>query len=236
MSQQVLDQYRALVAKLAENAETCFAVEKSRATFLRCHNFLTDLGILDRLTEKRPENYCVARAASEYRFALSALLSGHYRHSFASLRLTAELLLYGVFFSAHEVKLRQWRAGHRDLTWQRLNDDDKGIFSAPFVRAFSPTLCDLRKKYGAIAVTSYRECSEFVHGNPVKTEILKDGLDFDEAVLNRWEGAMQALRLSILFAYIYRYTESLGSDAKTLLEPIFLSDFQHEEEVRQVFK
>jgi hypothetical protein len=235
MSEQVLDHYRALIIKLSENAEACFSSAETKAAFLRCHSVLGDIGVMIQLTAERPEHYCVTRAQSEYQFALSALLNGHYRHSFASLRLSAELLLYGVYFSAHEVKLRQWLAGHRDLTWQALNDESKGVFSAPFVRAFNPGLVELWKKYSSLVVTAYRECSEFVHGNPEKSKILKDTLEFDGSIIETFESILQSLRLGILFCYIQRY---LGNrdNSFTILESIIQSDFLHEEEIREFLK
>lgn len=231
----MINHYRALVAKPSANAETCFSNEDAKEKFLRCHNFLGDIDVLRKLTLARPECYCVEKAQLEYQFALSALLSGHYRHAFLSLRLASELLFYAIYFSAHEVKILQWKSGHRDLTWQKLQDEDKGIFSAPFVRAFCPEMVELRKKYAAISVAAYRECSEYVHGNPSKSALLRETVDFDEDSLSFFENIMQSLRISILFCFIFRYSESYVADAKMLLDPLVLSDFHHETEIREVF-
>lgn len=235
MTAHVIDHYRALIGKLSQNADACFASVEFKAAFLRCHSFLGDISAMASLTAERPEQYCVTRAQSEYQFALSALLNGHYRHSFASLRLAAELLLYGVYFSAHEVKFRQWLAGNRDLTWQALTDDNKGVFSAPFIKAFNPELVDLRKKYSSLVETSYRECPEFVHGNPERSKVLKDNLDFDGAIIETFETIMQSLRLGILFCYIQRYLGNRNNSI-AILDPIIHSDFLHEEEIREFLK
>ncbi|MGB7406981.1 MAG: hypothetical protein WA908_00605 [Pontixanthobacter sp.] len=186
--------------------------------------------------EARPENYCIIEAYREYQFALSALLTGHYRHAFSSLRLTFEMLLHCVYFSGHEVKFKQWIMGQRDLTWRTLVDEDKGIFSASFVRAFNSDLMDDRKQFKALAEAAYRECSEFVHGNPERSIRLTGELSFKKDILAEWEGTMQNMRLSALFCYLYRYGGNLSDGQKIILAAPMTDAFGHMPAVQSSFK
>jgi hypothetical protein len=108
------------------------------------HGFISDLERwhADVLTG-RPEHLVLASAISEYQFGLLAVAQGQYRQAFMALRLTLELLLATVLFSAHELELRIWLAGQKDLVWNALIDANHGPMSKTFVRAFYEALTEL---------------------------------------------------------------------------------------------
>lgn len=236
MTTAMLEMYRNLVGQQGNNAESCLSDPDSLAVFTRCHNLISDIHVLSKVVKSRPEVYCLNAAETEYQFALSALLTGHYRHSFGALRLTFEMLLHSIYFSGHEVKLNQWLAGNRDLTWGALTDENKGIFSAEFVKAFSPELVDQRKQYAALAATTYRECSQFVHGNPITSNTLSKNLTFERQSLDKWEETMQSMRLCVLYCFLYRYGKQLPIKEAPRFQAIVTESLGHEEAVRQFFE
>jgi hypothetical protein len=230
------DLYRTLIEAQRATAEACFQDEEALATFTRCHNFLSDLSLMRKLLAARPEAACLDVAIQEYQYGLSALALGHYRHAFGSLRLAFELMLSTVYFSAHEVKLRQWLNGTRDITWAGLSDEDKGVFSQPFVAAFYPRLVELRRRFAGLAATVYRECSEFVHGNPKTHGDLAGEVRFRKEVLSSWGEKLESIRLCVLFCFLYRYGPFLNAEAKGRLEPVMLEAMGHEGVVQDFFQ
>lgn len=88
--------------------------------FTQGHNFLGDIEKLCEVVQNRPEAMCLKSAGHEFQFALSSALIGQYRHAFGSLRLTLELLVSGIYFSGHELNLRQWENASRDINWRPL--------------------------------------------------------------------------------------------------------------------
>jgi hypothetical protein len=236
LSNSVPDLYRALIESHRAAAEACFADPDALAAFTRAHNFLGDLSVLREILKDRSEVACFDVAAQEYQYSLSAVISGHYRHAFSSLRLSFELLLSSIYFSAHEVKLRQWLNGSRDITWSGLTDDDKGVFSAPFVKAFHPEMVELRRRFGGIAASVYRECSEFVHGNPKTHNGLAGEVRLRKDVLLEWSERAESIRLIILYCYFYRYAAVCGEREKEGWEPLMLDAFGHEAAVQQYFQ
>lgn len=235
MSAGVAAHYRNLLDTQRAVAEACIANQAEFASFTKSHNFLLDLDRLRQVIAARPEVRCLDLATQEYQYGLFALLGGSYRHAFGSLRLSFELLLATIYFSAHEVKLHQWLNGSRDLRWGELMDHEKGVFSGPFVKAFSPRFVDLRGQFLGLAGTVYRECSEFVHGNPNTHKDLAGPLQFREDLLAAWNQRADVIRLCSLYCFLFRYSELLTSDQKNLVEGTFLDAFGDEESIQAYF-
>lgn len=236
MAEAIEDFYTALLTKHSEIANECLKDNARLSTFARSHSFLVDLAKLASVVRGRPECVCIESAIDEYQYALSALLVGHYRHAFSSLRLTMELLVSSIYFSGHELELRRWENGNRDIGWNSLIDENNGIFSASFVRAFHPFLDNLREQYRALAVATYRECSEFVHGNPQRTRPLEGGLEFREASFVQWSEAVENIRLVAAYVFLYRYLDFAGEADRQIFENLSADNLWHEEEVRACFE
>lgn len=228
--------YSAIFASQKAAADECFADHEAMAQFTRCHNFLKDLEKIRNILTGRPEAACFDAAVNEYQYALTALILGHYRHAFGSLRLTFELLLATIYFSAHEVKLRQWHNGSRDLTWSGLIDPDKGVFSNNFVKAFNPDLVELRGSSLGLAQAVYRECSEYVHGNPKTHEMLSGQISFRPEMLSQYAEKVESIRLSVMYCFLFRYALILNGDLKSSIEPVMLDAFGHVSVVQDFFQ
>jgi len=198
------------------------------------HQFRADLTRWYEVLEGRPERDLILAALSEYQFALLAVVFGQYRQSFMSLRLSLELLLGCVHFSANELKLRLWMRGSQDIVWSSLIDKESGVFSKSFVRVFYEDLVDLSLQHGAIAEKVYRECSEYVHGNANTHSTLDGKVTFQEQAFQDWHQKAKAVRLASSFALCARYVQLLEPEKRVQLETILLDNLGHISAVRAI--
>jgi hypothetical protein len=198
------------------------------------HQFVADLEKWLSLLANRPESCLISASISEYQFALLAVVLGQYRQSFMSLRLSFELLLGAVFYSAHELDLRLWLAGKKDLNWSAIVHADSGVYSKDFVGAFWEELADSARQYGAIAQAVYRECSEYVHGNAHTHSGQSGKVFFDRDAFRAWHEKAKSVRLASSYALCARYLRFIERDKRAQLESILLDHLGHIEAVRAV--
>jgi hypothetical protein len=198
------------------------------------HHFVQDLNRWYDVLKSRPESRLLLASVSEYQFALLAVVLGQYRQSFMSLRLSFELVLGAVHFSANELKLRQWMKGRQDLVWSAILDANSGIFSKPFISAFYEDLAVSGREYGAIAESVYRECSEYVHGNASTQSSEGEKVIFQREAFLAWHEKAKAIRLASSFALCARYVELLSPLERTPLEEVLLDNLGHLSPVRAI--
>jgi len=199
------------------------------------HNYVSDFEKWIEVLSGRPESEALKSALREYQYGLLAVVLGQYRQAFMALRVFLELSLGAVYFSAHEVELRIWLKGERDVAWQCLVDPDSGVFAKRFVRAFFADLADDAPQYRALAERVYRECSEYVHGNPMTGQAIPDGLAFSEKLFMDWHAKAASVRLAISFALCARYLATLDGEAQARLEDVVTDELGHIAAVRAVF-
>jgi hypothetical protein len=168
----------------------------------------------------------------EYQMGLLALAQGFYRHAFASLRYCLERTVAVIFLSAHELYLRLWLTGDYEVTWNALLDPDKGVFSPSFGRAFCPTLRDEMPHYAAMARRVYRECSEYVHGNPEADYRLPATISFSEELFRQWHARAATVRLILHFTLASRYLAAMTPDEVRHLEFPLQDELGHLPQVR----
>jgi hypothetical protein len=156
------------------------------------------------------------RARREYRlFELAFKLLGdglcqvacaNYRLAFFCLRSFLESSTAAIKFSAFEFELRNWELGKRDILWGNLSNDDIGVYSKNFASAFFPPLQEETKHYAGLASRAYRECSEYVHGNPSSHG--SDTLELDRSM--RWFELFDAATTCVLYGFFIRYHSEVG--------------------------
>ncbi|WP_152969421.1 hypothetical protein [Paracidovorax avenae] len=200
----------------------------------RSHSFIQDLALWIEELKGRPEISVLECASREYQFALFSLITGQYRSGFSSLRLALELSLATVQWSANERELREWKTGIRDSNWSVLVDAENGIFSKQFIRLFSEVLADEGPRYRAMAITVYRECSEYVHGNAHTHEKIPKTISFHEECFDAWMRKASIVRLLITFALTTRYIEELNTSSHSNLEGTLLDHLGHSVAVRTI--
>lgn len=198
------------------------------------HSFLADLEVWRReVLAQRPEASLLESAINEYQFGLLAVAQGQYRQAFMALRLSLELLLGAVSFSANELELRSWLAGRKDLVWSTLVSSDVGPLSKPFVRVFYEPMADEATHYRAMAEKVYRECSEHVHGNAQAA--LTSAISYQPDVFQDWHGKAKTIRLVTSFSLCARYIGVADSRTRSKLEDVLLETLGHLPAVRALF-
>ncbi|WP_323953508.1 hypothetical protein [Aeromonas caviae] len=205
------------------------------ANFIASHNHLEDFGRLKQAINNRPEVDTFDAGIKEYQFSLYALASGQYRHAFVGLRLSLELMLATIQFSAHEIDYRQWVKDSKDINWSALKDLQNGIFSVNFINAFNPDFSEYSRQYQAIAEAVYRECSEFVHGNASTHNKLPSSITFDKDIFDSWCEKAKTIRLIIIFVFSSRYLNHISPTTYHIIEPVLLDAIGHLSAVQSNF-
>ncbi|MCE0499194.1 MAG: hypothetical protein LV481_14735 [Methylacidiphilales bacterium] len=173
------------------------------------HRFASELALWQALIGNRREGELFQVAEHEFEYSILALIQGHYRHAFKSLRLVLELTLQAIYLSGNEIKLREWLSNRIDTSWGAIIDKQEGIFSERFCKAFFPSLKDHILHYGGMAVLLYRECSECVHGKTPELIPLPQTITFDLGTFDLWQRKAEILRLVAHFALTLRYFNDL---------------------------
>lgn len=167
----------------------------------------------------------------------SATLSaccGMYRQAFTSLRLALEMGLAAAYFSAHKLELHEWLDGRSDIKWSSLIDDDNGVISSRFAKAFFEEFQKDVADYRAKAKRTYRKLSEFVHGNNETWESSEIELSFNEERLKTYFDRVNEVSEVILFVLSCRYLKSFP--VSTLETLAFIpEEMKHIEYVRVYF-
>ncbi len=200
------------------------------------HTSLTDFELWAEVLSVRPEAQILRTAVREYQFALLALVQGLYRHAFMALRLFLELSMQAVKLSANELQLRLWLSGTRDLYWSEITNEDNGVFSTDFIYAFCSGLGDEAQHYRSLALKLYRECSEYVHGNPDSQTALPESVEFSEKVFRDWHLKSESAHLIVHFVLAMRYLSSLTLENRDRLESILMSELGHIRGIRSYFQ
>lgn len=180
-----------------------------------------------------PETYLYRNAAKVYQEAFANMLMGLYQPAFMGLRYFLERTLTGIFYSGNELELRTWLRGERDTYWTELigredkggskqNDEkdinvDSGLFSLKFTRAFFPEIVDSAKAFRSLTSKVYRNCSEFVHGNPNAINEIGQNNDFSESVTEKWNEYADTIIRCILYALVMRYWKFLPESSKNIV-------------------
>lgn len=129
------------------------------------HDLATKLFNMSRCFPDVGERDMVAVLCSQLESSCLSLAFGFYRQALSSLRLSFELGLGVVYFSVNKMECKEWQQGAGDIKWSKIIDEDNGVLSKRFAKAFNPCLQDTVFEYRSRAIVVYRILSEYVHGN-----------------------------------------------------------------------
>lgn len=231
----MIDHYQGLLNNSSRVFSSMLETEGAKAKLIVSHNYLLDYDSLKRAIGSRPESSSLELAVKEYQFALFALVCGQYRHAFGGLRLFFELMLATIQFSAREIDFRMWKKDAKDISWSSIKDEQNGVFSKNFIKAFNEEFSEDGKQYGAIAETVYRECSEFVHGNAGTHAILPSDISFQEQAFLSWHEKSATMRIAIFFAFSARYLNHIPQQSKNEIEHAVIDVLGHLPAVQYIF-
>lgn len=197
--------------------------------------FVNDISLCVSLVSGRRESKLILHSIKEYQFALFALNQGFYRHAFSALRLSFELALSAIEFSANEIALRQWEQGSYDVSWGRIVNPDAGIFSNNFLKSFSAGVDDKGQHFRSLAEKVYRECSEYVHGNASTHCDLPVDINFSKNCVIDWCEKAAVIHMVVLFSFFSRYLNDMTESERRKVESPFLENLGYIKSVRVIF-
>lgn len=174
------------------------------------------------------------QALQEIQYSLLSVSIGNYRHAYSSLRLFFELCLAAVEFSANKRYFRGWLLGKEDIYWSRLSDSENGVMSKNFCTLFFSELAAEAPHFRNLATTVYRECSEFVHGNPKATSTLPETLQFKKETVLDWSNKLDTISLVITFIFSVRYLVELPAESHEKIKECILAQLGNLEPIREV--
>lgn len=181
------------------------------------HGAIGEIRLWQKILGARPEASIFDQIVSGLELGLFALVSGLYRQAYGSLRLTVELTAGLCWFSTNRLDLAEWQSGDRDLIWKEITNQDEGVLSPRFRKAFFPEL-DEEKKYNGLNKKLYRELSEYVHGN-ARTWAGPDDIKYDEPLHRGWFEKLETYMTVTTVLLSIRYLQEVGDGEVAKLAP-----------------
>ena len=172
-------------------------------------SFIDDLEIWITFNDKTNEEIIYKEAVSEYRAMLLFWSMGLYKYSFMALRGYFELMLFGIQLSTNELNFRLWKQSELDIYWSQIIDEEKGIFSEQFVKAFQPLFLENVKPMRLLAKKVYRECSEYIHSNYITTNTLPKNTCYKQEIYEAIGYKAEIINQVITFMLSVRYLDSI---------------------------
>ena len=167
--------------------------------------FLDDLNLWQETLNKNNDVTILASAIQEFELGFQALVCGQYRYAFTAQRYFLEQMCWFIHLSTNELQLRHWKLGLKDISWAGLTDNDTGVFSKTFIRAFYSEAEEEGGHILTMVTKLYRETSEYVHGNFTKSISLPSKIEFDKETVSTWLGFMDTAKLAVLFLLFVRF-------------------------------
>lgn len=159
---------------------------------------------------------------------------GLYRQAFSSLRLAFEMGLAVAYFSVHRLELSEWQKGDNDIRWSSLIDEDRGVLSNRFCKAFFEDFSKDVECYNNKAKKVYRSLSEFVHGNYETWKGTEIELEFDRNSLELYFENFYAVCEIVIFVLSSRYLKSFSDVTLESLQ-FMTEEMNHLSYVREYF-
>ena len=195
--------------------------------------FVSELDAWSTALAGRPEYALFEIAHREYLLSILSLTQGMYRNSFKGLRLVLELHLQGILLSTNPIGLSEWLRSAKDTIWASIINEETGVFTPRFARAFFPELQSNVGGVLGIARGLYRELSECTHGNvPSAIQLPKD-IRFDSEAFQTWCNKADTLRTIVHFALALRYLRELHGHRLRAVEHLMIERLGNISAVRE---
>ncbi len=221
----VPDLYRALHSASLDAMENLVGTASSRKQLIEIHAFIQDLDPWLSVLDARLELDPLKTAMREFHAAVLMATQALYRPAYMALRLFLELSLGTIYFSTLDFELRRWAAGERDVIWSEITHKSQGLLSPAFARVYAPPLKDTQSHFYEIAIRTYRECSQFVHGNPEPTSLLPTDIIFSESTFSSFFDSARSAARTVLYALILRYFSDLDDIQVEKIKPVVVDQF-----------
>lgn len=195
-------------------------------------SLIATLESIQQTVSARYEYVVLQQATDEGKHAIFLLSIGSYRNAYSSLRLFFDLNLAAIDFSTNQRQFLNWTLGRGDISWSRLSDPEEGVLSKSFCGLFPIDLSDHAKSYRTMATSVYRECSEYVHGNPSTNSKLPVFPEFRKEIVLDWCSKLDTMYLVCIFLFSVRYLTELSPEQLEKVKPDLLDQVSHLTQIR----
>ncbi|MFB7160345.1 hypothetical protein [Lysinibacillus sp. NPDC056232] len=185
------------------------SLNDNHAEYSKCQAFLDDLNEWKAVIENRFEKELYFYAINEYQRSIYLALQGSYRHSFMALRFFIEHTCAAIYFSTREMEFRLWTKAELDISWSKITDEDIGIFSTKFIKLYFSDLNSKAGEFRGLAKKTYRECSEYTHGNYGTYENIDLKLSYNKQLSDRYINLAGNAKILIIFLLTARFYKEI---------------------------
>lgn len=181
----------------------------------------------------KEEKQMLRTVAIQLETATLNLSLGLYRQAFSSLRLAFEMGLGLIYFSVNKLEHNEWLNGDNDIRWVKLINEDDGVLSKRFSKAFFPKFEEIINEYNGKAKNVYREMSEYVHGNSDTWQQSGLKLKYNNELKNKYFKLFKEVSEILLFTLNCRYLKSLNEESLDSISEFLLEDLGHIAAIRE---
>ena len=196
------------------------------------HDLIANLQTWYLIIEKEDSAIMLTNAIEELDISCLQMMQGLYRGSFSSLRLSLEMLIGSIYFSAYNLEYIEWKKGSKDLIWATISCKENGVLSNRFAEAYFPELKNNISEFLTNTKTLYRELSEMVHGNNSTWDYNDPSLSFNEEINKKYIECLKVYNEISNFTLSIRYLDNLDENNISKLETHLLDSLQHITEIR----
>lgn len=200
----------------------------------KLHHLSSCIHEFSNLIRDRHERKILETVSAQLESSNYSLTVGLYRQAFSSLRLALEMGLGAIYFSTSKLEMHEWLDGKMDIKWSLLIDEDNGVLSKRFVKAFFAEFTENAEYFRAQAKIVYRKLSEYVHGN---NETWSEGsikIIYNEDMLLKYCDYYETVSEIILFTLMCRYAKDFDDSERESIQ--FLNEeFGHIQQTRDFF-
>jgi hypothetical protein len=182
------------------------------------HAIIDEIRLWQTALNTRPEAVIFVQVISVLEMGIFSLVSGLYRQAYGSMRLAIELIAGLSWFSTHRLDLAEWQSGEKDLIWREITNQEEGVLSPRYRKAFFPELNEERR-YGGLYAKLYRELSEYVHGNANTWTSGSDEISFNQSLHTGWLQKFETFALVVHVLLSLRYLQEISAENLASLEP-----------------
>ncbi|WP_157314976.1 hypothetical protein [Chitinibacter sp. GC72] len=203
---------------LRSGANSIFEETLEDARLGKCHHYIACIHEFSQLIKDESERKIISNVCNQLESAILCATFGMYRQALSSLRLAFEMGLGCIYFSIYKMELNEWLNGKCDIKWSAIADEDNGILSKRFAKAFAPELTESISEIRENTKRNYRLLSEFVHGNSETWSIHGAQLKYNNILLDQFIKAHGDVFENIISLMCCRYYHGFSQHERDSLD------------------
>lgn len=196
------------------------------------HDLINNLQTWYQLLKAKDASNMLLNAIEEIDISCLQMLQGIYRGAFASLRLSLKMFCGFIYFSSHNIDYVDWTKGNKDLQWSYLLDNENGILSVRFSKAYFEDLNKYVSNYQDRTRTLYRGLSEMVHGNYETWDYNNPTVLFNNVLRNKYFEYIETYYQICNFILSLRFLKSFSPNEIQEIETHIIDSVSHIEAIR----